>query len=291
MRVYGRLGRLEVGDGLPVRVAGVLNVSPESFYKGSISLTDDDIGKAVLKMASEGCDLIDIGGRSTAPYLITEISVDEEVRRVVKAVTIAEELSNIPISVDTFRAKVAEEALKRGAEVINDVTGLRGDKEMLRVIKDYQPSLIVCASEAGIESKTGRDAIDVVKSSLQKTLGMLNSIDYDLSKVVVDPCIGFFRNQELPWYVWDLNVLANLISLRSLGRPIAVGISRKSFIGVITNREKPEDRLYGSLALTAVAVLNGAHLIRTHDVLPTKDAIKAIEGFKVHSIKLSINYG
>ncbi|MEM0453194.1 MAG: dihydropteroate synthase [Sulfolobales archaeon] len=291
MRIYGRLGRLEVGDGFPVRVAGVLNVSPESFYKGSIAETDYDIRNLALKMVSEGCDIIDIGGRSTAPYLITDISVDEEIMRVTKAIKIVRELSNIPISVDTFRARVAEEALKVGAEIVNDVTGLRGDQEMINVIKDYQPSLIVCAKEIKVRTPLSEEPIDIVISSLNETLNMLDKIGYDLNKVVIDPCIGFFRNQEIPWYVWDLNILANLKKLRDLGRPIAIGLSRKSFIGVLTNREKPEERLYGSLALSVVAILSGINIIRTHDIRPTVDIIKAIEGFKKYGIKLNIIYG
>ncbi len=283
------MGSLEVGDGFPVRIAGVINVSPESFYKGSVVLGFDEVRNRALKMISEGCDLIDVGGRSTAPYLNTEIGVDEEVRRVINAVKIIRELTDLPISVDTFRAKVAEEALKVGADVINDVTGLRGDEDMLRIIKDYQPSLIVCAR--GTKPVTqGVEPVERVLSALKETLNVLEKIGYDLNRVVVDPCIGFFRYQEIPWYVWDLKVLANLRRFNVLGRPIAVGVSRKSFIGILTNREKPEERLYGSLALTSVAILCGAHLIRTHDVLPTKDVIRAIEGFKKYGVNLHIIY-
>ncbi|MEM1600941.1 MAG: dihydropteroate synthase [Sulfolobales archaeon] len=290
MKVYGRLGRLEVGDDFPVRIMGVLNVSPESFYKGSVAVGDDVVREFALRMIAEGCDLIDIGGRSTAPYLNTEVSVDEEVRRVVNAVKIVRDLTNLPISVDTFRSKVAEEALKVGADIINDVTGLKGDEGMVNVVKEYQPSLIVCAKDVkpGITPTT--EPIERVLTSLKVTLNILEKVDYDLSKVVVDPCVGFFRYQEIPWYIWDLKVLANLKRLRELGRPIAVGVSRKSFIGVLTGREKPEERLYGSLALTSVAILCGAHIIRTHDVLPTKDVVKAVEGFKKYGIPINITY-
>ncbi len=288
--IYGRLGRLEVGDGFPIRVIGVLNMSPESFYKGSVALTDDDVRNSVLKMISEGCDLIDIGGRSTAPYLKTEISADEEVRRVVNAVKIVKDLTDIPISVDTFRAKVAEEALKAGAEIINDVTGLKGDERMVDVVKEYQPSLILCAKETKPTPPSPADPCERVITALEETINALVKEGFDINRVVVDPCIGFYRNQEIPWYIWDLKMVASLRKLRRLGRPIAIGISRKSFIGVLTGREKPEERLYGTLALTSIAVLSGAHIIRTHDVLPTKDVIRAIEGFKKYGIRLSIEY-
>lgn len=272
----GRLGKLEVGDGLPVRIAGVINVSPESFYKGSVA-SPDNVGRVSVRMVEEGADLIDIGGRSTAPYLKTDIPLEEEVRRIREGVRSVRELVDVPVSVDTFRARVAEEALKLGADVINDVTGLKGDERMVEVIADYKPSLIVCANEV-VPSGSGRP-IDRVVRALAETLEILRKIDYETEKVIVDPCIGFFRYPEIPWYIWDINVIANLGEMRTLGRPIAIGISRKSFIGVLTGRAKPEDRLYGSLALSAIAVLKGAHVVRTHDVLPTRDAVRAVEGF------------
>lgn len=275
-----------VGDEYPVRIMGVINVSPESFYKGSVKVQRKEIEETAEKMINEGCDLIDIGGRSTAPYLQTEIPIEEEVRRIKEAIDIISSM-NIPISVDTFRAKVAEESIKLGVNIINDVTGLKGDPRMLNVIKEYQPSLIVCAKE--IKPRKG-EPINRVIEALKETMELLNKIDYDFSKVVIDPCIGFFRYKEIPWYIWDLKVLANIDKLRVLNRPILVGISRKSFIGVITGREKPEERLYGSIALTAIAVAKGVHMIRTHDVRETRDAVKAIEAFKKFGIKLRINY-
>ena len=288
MKIYGRLGRLDVGDDYPVRVVGVINVSPESFYKGSVATASREVSELAIKLVSEGCDVIDVGGRSTAPYLMTEVPIEEEVRRVREAIKVIRDVVDVPISVDTFRARVAEEALKLGAEIVNDVSGLKGDPNMIKVIKDYEPSLIICAKE--LNPLTNNPPIDRVLNALRESLDMLIKADYDLTKVTIDPCIGFFRYPEIPWYIWDLSILANLIKLRELGRPIAIGISRKSFIGVLTGREKPEERLYGSIALTAIAVVCGAHVVRTHDVAATKDAIKAVEAFKKHNIRLSINY-
>ncbi|MEM2208539.1 MAG: dihydropteroate synthase [Sulfolobales archaeon] len=273
--IVGKLGRLELGDGRPVRIAGVINVSPESFYKGSV-VRPEEAGGVAVRMVEEGAELVDIGGRSTAPYLRTDIPLEEEVKRVREAVKSVKDAVNVTVSVDTFRARVAEEALRLGAEVVNDVTGLRDDEGMIRVLKEYRPSLIVCARE--VKPGVGRP-IDRVVRALAETLELLRRIDYDIEKVVVDPCIGFFRYPDIPWYVWDLSVIASLREMRTLGRPIAIGVSRKSFIGVLTGRDKPEERLYGSLALTAIAVLNGANMVRTHDVLPTKDAVRAIEGY------------
>jgi len=281
--IRGLLGRVEVGDGLPVRLIGVINVSPESFYKGSVVADPKAIAERALRMVEEGADILDIGGRSTAPYLPTEIPVDEEVRRVATALRSIRDYVDVPLSVDTFRARVAEEALKLGAEVVNDVTGLKGDEGMVRVIREYEPSLVVCARER-VPRPGG--PVERVVQALRETLQLLVDVGYDLRKVVVDPCIGFFRYGDVPWYVWDLRVLANLRELRSLGRPVAVGVSRKSFVGVITGRERPEDRLYGSLAMTAVAALNGAHAVRTHDVAATRDVVRAIEGYVRYGLQL-----
>jgi len=281
--IFGRLGRVEVGDGLPVRVMGVINVSPESFYKGSVVLPEK-AGEVASAMVEEGADIVDVGGRSTAPYLQTEVPLEEEVQRVRVAVESIRSSVDVPVSVDTFRARVAEEAIKAGAEIVNDVTGLKGDPAMVDVLREYQPSVIVCARETS--PGVGGKPVERVLRALSETLEMLRRIDYDMGKVVIDPCIGFFRYQDIPWYIWDVNVIAGLRELRVLGRPIAIGISRKSFIGVLTGRERPEDRLYGSIALTAIAVVNGAHVVRTHDVLPTKDAVRAVEGFLRYSGKL-----
>jgi len=275
-----------VGDEHPVRIMAVVNVSPESFYKGSVVTGVNDLKNYVRRVIDEGCDVIDVGGRSTAPYLSTEIPISEEVDRVSRAIKIIKDLTDIPISVDTFRAEVAEEALKLGAEIVNDVTGLKGDSKMIAVIKDYQPSLIICARE--LRPQPSNDPLARVLNALRESLDMLLKADYDLRKVVIDPCIGFFRYQNIPWYIWDLKIIARLNELRSLGRPIAIGISRKSFIGVTTGRERPEDRLYGSLAYTVIALLHGVHVIRTHDVLPTKDVVNAITSFRNYRINLRL---
>ncbi|MEM1731795.1 MAG: dihydropteroate synthase [Desulfurococcaceae archaeon] len=284
----GKLGHLDIGDNHPVRVMAVLNVSPESFYKGSVFTKPEEIKEFVEKAVNEGCDLIDIGGRSTAPYLQTEIPIDVEIERVVKAIRIVKDLVDIPISIDTFRSRVAEEALKAGADIVNDVTGLKGDRMMINVVRDYRPSLIICARE--IVPRNGYRPVERVIAALEESLGLLRDIDYDMKKVAIDPCIGFFRYKDPPWYIWDLSVLSNLDRLRVFGLPIVIGVSRKSFIGVLTGKDKPEERLYGSLAFTAIAILKGAHVIRTHDVAATRDVIRAIEGFKKYGIELHIKY-
>lgn len=288
IRCEGVLGRLEVGDDWPVRVMGVINVSPESFYKGSVVVNPEDIAKRAISVVEEGGDLIDVGGMSTAPYLNTFVPVEVELNRVSRAILAIRDVVDVPISVDTFRAKVAEEALKLGAEIVNDVTGLRGDPEMIRVLVDYEPSLIVCGR---VNSLSGnKDPVALTISALRETLSLLESRGFDQRKVIVDPCVGFHRFSEIPWYVWDLTVLSRLNELRALSRPILVSVSRKSFIGALLGKEKPEDRLYGGLAYTTIAVLKGAHIIRTHDVAATRDVIRAVESFKKLKIPIWVQY-
>ncbi|MEM4488392.1 MAG: dihydropteroate synthase [Desulfurococcaceae archaeon] len=284
----GFLGKLEVGDGLPVRVMGVINVSPESFFKGSIAFKAEELPKRVEALVDEGADLIDIGGMSTAPYLNTMITVEEELERVTRAVRIIKDITDIPISVDTFRSKVADAALKLGAEVINDVTGLRGDPKMVDVLLNYRPSLVVCPKINSV--KLNSDPVNLVIETLRETLDIITSRGLNPSKVIVDPCIGFHRFKEIPWYIWDLTLISKLDRLKVLSRPILIGVSRKSFIGAVLGKERPEERLYSSLAYTAIAVLKGAHVIRTHDVAASKDVIKAVESFKHYNLTLVVDY-
>ncbi|MEZ0393993.1 MAG: dihydropteroate synthase [Desulfurococcaceae archaeon] len=285
----GLLARYVVGDGHPVRIMGVVNVSPESFYKGSVARRPEEAASAAARMAEEGADVIDVGGMSTAPYLDTAVPVDVELDRVAAALRAIKGSVDVPISVDTYRARVAEEALRLGAEVVNDVTGLKGDPEMLRVVLDYSPSLVICAKER--EPRTGLDPVARTVAALSETLDLLASRGFDLRKVIVDPCIGFHRHPEIPWYVWDLAVLSRLGELKAaLKRPVAIGVSRKSFIGVLLGRERPEERLYGTIAFTTIAVLSGAHVVRAHDVSAARDAARAVESFARHGIRLKIEY-
>ena len=140
-----KLGNIPVGDSNPVRIMGILNTSPESFYKKSISIGKQKITDAVHRMEEEGADFIDVGGMSTAPYLSTTISEKIEVTRINTAVKIIQQTTNLPISVDTSRATVAKEALELGVDIINDITGLKYDMMMPKIIERYCPSLILCA--------------------------------------------------------------------------------------------------------------------------------------------------
>jgi dihydropteroate synthase len=267
-------GNIRIGINHPVRIMGVINLSPESFYRGSIVKDVDSAVERAIVMVEGGADIIDIGGMSTAPYKDTYISPEEEIERVVDVIKEVSNIVDVPISIDTQRSVVAAAALNSGATIVNDVTGLKGDPNMVSVVKDFDASIILMAYG---EIDTNNDPIVNIRKLLNDSLNICRNADIDLKRIVIDPGIGFFRNTDLPWYDWDSSIIRNLYRLHILGRPILVGISRKSFIGAILDKEKPEDRLYGSIASEALAVYNGASIIRTHDVLESRDAIRMAE--------------
>ena len=273
-----KLGNVSVGDSNPVRIMGILNTSPESFYKKSISTSRQRIVDAIHVMEDDGADFIDIGGMSTAPYLSTMVSEKTEANRIVNAVKIIQQKTNLPISVDTCRATIANEALELGVDIINDVTGLKYDPMMPKIIEKYCPSLILCAYDKKII--TGNQ-LHETKQLLKKSLEIAKSAKIPKTKIVLDPAIGFFRKKgrgpfftkiNSDWVKRDLLILKNLNSIK-LSRPILVSVSNKSFIGKILKKENPSARLAGSLTAEAVCVLNGANIIRTHNVAETKMAI------------------
>jgi len=268
-----KLGPVRVGGKNPVRIMGILNTSPESFYKKSIK-RGREIRDAVKLMESNGADFVDVGGMSTAPYLSTLVSEKEETRRILDAIRHIQNTSNLPISVDTCRSSVANIALEHGVDIINDISGLKYDKNMISVIKKHSPSLVLCAyGQSPI-----KDPIAQVRHLLKQSITIANNISKN--NIAIDPAIGFFRKTgknhffskiKKDWVARDLNVLQNLSSIK-LGLPILISVSNKSFIGKILNKD-PQDRLYGSVAAEAISVLNGADIIRTHNVSQTKDAI------------------
>jgi dihydropteroate synthase len=228
-------------------------------------------------MSAEGADLLDIGAMSTAPYLTTEIPEAEEIQRLSWAIGVVRNTVALPISADTTRSRVALAALDAGADVINDVSGLRRDPGMGEVVAKRARGVILMASETTPEAW---DPIETVRRLLAESLQIIWKAGVPGHRVVVDPGIGFFRKATLPWYEWDCEVLRRLGDLRGLERPVLVGVSRKSFIGQILDQPDPADRLAGSLAATAIAVASGAHMIRTHDVGPTREAVRMAEALR-----------
>ena len=257
---------------------GALNVSPESFHSGSVYRETAALVDAALAMVEAGADLIDVGARSTAPYLETAISDDEEARRLAGAVGALVAKLSVPVSADTCRSEPARAALESGARILNDVHGLR-DRALARLAAEHEAGIIAMAFPESDTASGGAEAGPVVTTGalLAACLERARRAGIPDERVVLDPGMGFFRGGVVSWDERDVAVIAGLGQLLSLGRPLAVGLSRKSFIGAITGRTATADRLAGSLAATALAVTHGAALVRTHDVAATVDAVRVAE--------------
>ncbi len=273
-----KIANVAVGGKNPVRIMGILNTSPESFYKKSVSTSKTLIKNTVKQMESEGADFIDVGGMSTAPYLSTTISEKTESKRILNAIKIIQNFTNLPISVDTCRANVAKDALEIGVEIVNDISGLKYDKKMQAVISEFTPSLILCAFDSKISLG---NPITTTKKLLRESIMIAKKSHISLEQIVLDPAIGFFRKTgkgsfytkiKSDWLERDLLILKNLNKIKQ-NHPLLISVSNKSFIGKILGKENPTDRLFGSIAAETVSVMNGADIIRTHNVEATKDAI------------------
>jgi len=282
-----KLGSVSVGNSNPVRIMGVINASPESFFKKSVITEKEKIANVVRKMEDEGADFVDIGGMSTAPYLNTIISERKEAERVTNVIKIIQKVSNLPISVDTCRAEVAQAVLELGADIINDISGLKYDKNMPKVVEKYGPSLVLCAFSKNLVR--GNQVLQT-KKLLRQSLAIAKSANILSKNITVDPAIGFFRKKgkgkfftriNSDWVQRDLLILQNLYSLK-LGHPLLVSVSHKSFIGNLLKIKNPDDRLYGSLAAEAISVLNGANIIRTHTVKATREVVSIAQKLSRH---------
>ena len=277
-----RLGKLRVGQKNKVTIMGILNISPESFYKNSIKSSKSQILHYVTKLEEDGTDIIDVGGMSTAPYLKTIVSEKVESQRVTKTIKIIQNISNIPISVDTCRASVAKNALELGVDVINDISGLKYDRNMPKVIEKYDPSLILCAySNKLVKGNT----ISQTKKLLNESVKIAQQSKISKEKIVVDPAIGFFRRSsdvknKLPytkissdWAQRDIEIIKKLKFLK-INFPILISISNKSFLGKLLGKDDPAERNIGTAIAEMLSIINGASIIRTHNPKITSDVIK-----------------
>ena len=269
---------VSVGDGLEVAVVGALNVSPESFYSGSVVVDADRLLRAGEAMARAGAAWLDVGAMSTAPYLDARIPEALEAERLHWAVGLLATKLGLPVAADVSRVGPARAALEAGARMINDVTGLAGDPGLARVAAEAGVAVVLMAAPAA--GQPAGEPVATLRLALERSLAVARTAGIPDERILVDPGIGFFRGDRVIWPDWDCRVLAGLPALRTLGRPLYVGVSRKSFIGAVAGIGNPEDRLPGSLAAAAAAVLGGAHVIRAHDVAETVQAVRVAEAIR-----------
>jgi dihydropteroate synthase len=277
--IEGFLGNLPLGDHHPVRKMAVINLSRESFYKGSIASPAEALNVAV-SFIEEGADIIDLGAISTAP---SSPSIGEDMEKERLLPSLKQILHNVDtdISVDTQNANIAELALSLGAACINDVSGLV-DPEMARTIADHNSSVIIMASKQYPGDLLSLD--NIIRVLDQRILNAVKA-GISIDKITIDPGVGKWVPEKTPEY--DLAILDGYGRLRCLGRPILVAISRKSFIGSVLNKPDPSERLDGSLAATAIAIYNGAHVVRTHDVFKSIEAIRIAQAIRGRSCRFT----
>ncbi len=255
-------------------VMAILNVTPDSFSDGGEYLSVNDALRQAEKMIDEGADIIDIGGESTRPGS-KPVAADEEIGRVVPVIAAIAKRFDIPISVDTTKSKVAEKTVDAGAEIINDISGLRFDERIAEVTASSNAGLVLMHSRGTFETlhtqSPVEDILAEVATDLQRAIDVANSHGVKNEQIALDVGIGFGKTQEQ-----NLELLVKLGKLVSEFEqyPMLVGASRKSFIGKILGDVPPSERLGGSLAAAVVAVRNGAKIVRVHDVQETVAAIK-----------------
>ena len=243
-------------------IMGILNVTPDSFSDGGKFNSIDEALRHALEMVEEGADIIDLGGESTRPghiYVdVDYVDVDEELKRVIPVVKKLKEELDTPISVDTYKAKVADESLKLGAEMINDIWGLRKDKDMASVIAKHNAYVCIMHNQDGTEYD--KDIIESIKEFLLESVDIAIEAGIDKNKIVLDPGIGFGKTYEQ-----NLEVLKRLGELKTLGYPILLGTSRKSVIGNTLDLP-PQERVEGTIATTVLGIRDGVDIVRVHDV-------------------------
>ena len=238
---------------------GILNVTPDSFSDGGQYNKIDTALRHVEEMIKNGADIIDIGAESTRPYGgAQKISATEELERLAPLLEKVISISTVPVSIDTYKASVAREALKLGAHMINDVWGLSRDAEMAKVVAQYDIPVIIMHNQEGTHYEG--DIMSHVCDSLQNSINIGLEAGIGFEKFIVDPGIGFGKN-----FKQNLVVMSRLEELKSLGCPILLGTSRKRFIGEVLDLP-PEDRVEGTGATVAVGITKGSNIIRVHDV-------------------------
>lgn len=270
-----RLGSTTIDVSQKPLIMGVVNMTPDSFYDGGRYNNPRDAVKKIASLVKDGADIIDIGGESTRPGS-SGVSLREEIDRIAPVIEAAVAEFDVPVSVDTTKALVAEEALSLGACVVNDISGLEFEPEIARVAARNGASLILGHTTSrpfDMQEKTSyRDLVPDVMESLINSAKLAEDAGVPGERVIIDPGIGFGKTVEQ-----NLEILRNIEKFCELGFSVCAGTSRKSFIGAILGNSPPEKRLIGSVSSAIILMLKGISIIRVHDVLETKQAVRTVK--------------
>ncbi|MCX5710606.1 MAG: dihydropteroate synthase [Candidatus Omnitrophica bacterium] len=267
------LGRYRLNLGVRTHIMGILNITPDSF-SGDGLLHKDCALKYAGQLIRDGADIIDVGGESTRPGA-RPVSLKEELGRVIPVIKLLSKKIKVPISVDTVKPQVAEQALDNGAVIVNDITGLK-DPKMVKEIARKRAAVVIMHMKGTPRSMQKNTVyvslLDEIIEYLGERIDRATSVGISPEKIIVDPGLGFAKSAEQ-----NLEILNNLRDLKVLGQPILVGPSRKSFIGKLL-KTAPQERIFGTVAASVIAAGNGAKIIRTHDCLAVKQALKVGDG-------------
>lgn len=261
------------------KVMGIINATPDSFYSGS---RVNDIKSAVtkaLKMIEDGADILDIGGESTRPGS-DPVSEQEEIERVVPVIEEIRSLNeDVLISVDTYRAKTAEAAIMAGADIINDISAMKFDRDMVQVAKKYNVPIILMHTKGTPKEMQKnpqyKDVVSELKDFFTERLEYCNKNGISGDKVIIDPGVGFGK-----LYEHNIELIKKIDEFHEFDLPILLAVSRKSSIGTALGNVPPEDRLEGTIAVSCFAAMNNIEMVRVHDVLENKRALTMIEVLK-----------
>jgi len=258
---------------------GVLNVTPDSFSDGGLFFSEKKAIEHALRLIEDGADIIDIGGESTRPGS-EPVSVEEEIRRTISVIKAISREIKVPISIDTYKAEVAKQALDAGASIVNDISGLRFDPEMPKIVAKYCVPVIIMHIKGRPKDMQQNPVYEAlipeIMDYLRISIRLANKFGISDDKIIIDPGIGCFGKT----FEHNLEIIKNLKEFTLLGRPVAVGVSRKAFIGKILGDVPPSERLEGTAAAVAISIFNGANIVRVHDVKEMAKVAKVADAIK-----------
>ncbi|KUK23188.1 MAG: Dihydropteroate synthase [Thermotoga petrophila] len=254
-------------------VMGIINVTPDSFFADSRKQSVLEAVETAKKMIEEGVDIIDVGGMSTRPGS-DPVDEEEELNRVIPVIRAIRSITDVPISVDTYRWRVALKALEAGADVVNDISGYQFEPDIVKVVSENNSPYVLMhikgTPKTMQENPHYEDVVKEIKEYFSEKIEHLK--EKGVNQIVLDPGIGFGKRYED-----NLEILRRIDEFKELKLPILIGASRKSFIGITLGNVPPEERLEGTLAVTAYCTMKGVDIIRVHDVLPNKRVIRMME--------------
>jgi dihydropteroate synthase len=267
-------------------IMGVLNLTPDSFSDGGRFSSIESALLRAEEMIAEGADILDIGGESTRPGA-HQVSNDKEIQRVVPVIEALKKTSAIPISIDTTKALVAQAALGAGAEIVNDISGLRFEPSMAEAVASARAGLVLMHSRGDLSTMHRLDPVpdifEEVTNSLRRSIRVAEERGVSLDRIALDPGIGFSKSPEQNV---ELIARLDLFADAFAGFPILVGTSRKSFLGRLLDGAPVTARLHATMATVTAAVLGGAHIVRVHDVKAAVETVRVADAIKRASLKM-----